>query len=490
MLTRLSFWKKGELYNKDSMRNLFSSRDRTKDFTNFNFIYRRWREAPMSDSSNFINTDFAKIKKLEEKPHKYEQELQRTRNLQERLRALVTVIRNITEELYLEPLLWRIMDEVKRILKADRCTVFLLDEEKKELWSKVAHGIEGYEIRFPLSKGIAGYVAKTGEVLNISNCYQDPRFNPEIDRKTGYRTRNILCVPMRNKLGEVVGVFQVLNKLDGAFTDDDVEMLLLISTIAASQIENAQLYEEQRKTFNSLIETLASTIDARDPLTAGHSRRIMLYADEIAKLANFSIEEREILRTAALLHDIGKIGVRESILTKKSKLTPSEYEHIKSHVVYTRAILKKIHFSWKFRQVPQIASSHHEKMNGSGYPEGLKGDAIPVGGRILAIADLFDALTSKRHYADRMKFEKVVQILEQGADLEYDAELIEAFKRIPLDRLVLILEDENSQHLSQDDLHFLSHYTLNDLVQTLQNSNFPKDQLFVQTFMKYYFRQY
>ncbi|OQX57936.1 hypothetical protein B5M50_05135, partial [candidate division KSB1 bacterium 4484_219] len=319
---------------------------------------------------------------------------------------------------------------------------------------------------------------------------QDPRFNPEIDRKTGYRTRNILCVPMRNKLGEVVGVFQVLNKLDGAFTDDDVEMLLLISTIAASQIENAQLYEEQRKTFNSLIETLASTIDARDPLTAGHSRRIMLYADEIAKLANFSIEEREILRTAALLHDIGKIGVRESILTKKSKLTPSEYEHIKSHVVYTRAILKKIHFSWKFRQVPQIASSHHEKMNGSGYPEGLKGDAIPVGGRILAIADLFDALTSKRHYADRMKFEKVVQILEQGADLEYDAELIEAFKRIPLDRLVLILEDENSQHLSQDDLHFLSHYTLNDLVQTLQNSNFPKDQLFVQTFMKYYFRQY
>ena len=226
----------------------------------------------------------------------------------EKLKMLLTISRNISIELDLNKLLTIIMDKVKDVLQCDRCTVFIMDRDREELWSRVAHGET--EIRFPANKGIAGHVASTGQVVNIPDAYSDSRFNPNIDKKTGYHTRTVLAAPMRNRLGEIIGVFQALNKFGSVFLKDDEEILDIISTISASQIENAQLYAEQKKTFDSFIETLASTIDARDPLTAGHSHRIALYADQVAKVVNLSDQEREVLRTAALLHDYGKIAVR------------------------------------------------------------------------------------------------------------------------------------------------------------------------------------
>jgi len=423
-------------------------------------------------------------------PEALQRELQKYRLEHERLQVLLNVTRNITTELELDRLLMRIMDEVRRVLQADRCTVFLVDQEKQELWSKVAHGLEENELRFPISKGLAGYVATTGEVVNIPDCYSDPRFNPEIDRKTGYHTRNLLCSPMRNKLGEIIGVFQVLNKLEGAFNAEDEVMLDAISAIAATQIENAQLYEEQKKTFDSFVETLASTIDARDPLTAGHSQRIMLYSDEIAKMLGFSPSEREVLRKAALLHDFGKIGVREHILCKPGRLTPEEYKHIQSHVILTKTILEKINFHREFKVIPQVASTHHEKLNGKGYPFGLKDDEIPMGGRILAVADVFDALTSKRHYRDRMDFEKVMSILEEGAGVEYDAQVIDCMNKMRLDRLVAIMEDENADKFDAEEIKVLSRHTVGELVQALRQGleNPPDD--YIAIFQKYYQRKY
>ncbi|HFE53869.1 MAG TPA: GAF domain-containing protein, partial [Bacteroidetes bacterium] len=175
---------------------------------------------------------------------------------------------SISRELDLQKLLWLIMDEVRQALEADRCTVFLWDEETDELWALAAHGAE--EIRFPASLGIAGHVLRTGEVLNIPDAYSDPRFNPAIDRETGYRTRSILTAPLRNHLGETIGVFQVLNKESGPFTREDELLLDAISGIASTQIENARLYAELKNSFESFVETLASIIDARDPETAGH----------------------------------------------------------------------------------------------------------------------------------------------------------------------------------------------------------------------------
>ena len=218
------------------------------------------------------------------------QEIEQDRKQHERLRLLFNVTRNITRELTIDRLLLRIMDEVKNVLNCDRCSVFIMDEENQELWARVAHGED--EIRFPSHLGIAGYVATTGETLNIPDAYADHRFNPNIDKQTGYRTRNMLTIPMRNKMRDIIGVFQALNKFGGPFTSQDEELLDAIGAISAGQIENAQLYEEQKKTFDSFIETLATTIDARDPMTAGHSKRIAMYADEIARVRTAAAGEK------------------------------------------------------------------------------------------------------------------------------------------------------------------------------------------------------
>ncbi len=127
-------------------------------------------------------------------------------------------------------------------------------------------------------------VFKSGEILNIPDAYKDDRFNPEIDKKTGYHTKSILCLPMKNKMQETIGVFQVLNKKEGGFNGDDEDLLSAIALIAASAIENAQLYEDQKRSFISFIETLATTLDTRDYITAGHSRRVAFIHNEIATI--------------------------------------------------------------------------------------------------------------------------------------------------------------------------------------------------------------
>ena len=148
-----------------------------------------------------------------------DENLEQYRKEHRKLSLLLNIVRNISSELELTRLLMLIMDEVRNVLSCDRCTIFLYDEKNKELYSKVAHGED--EIRFPCNLGIAGHVFSTGKPLIISDAYADDRFNPEIDKKTGYHTRTILAAVMCNKLGQIIGVFQALNKLSGLFNEED-----------------------------------------------------------------------------------------------------------------------------------------------------------------------------------------------------------------------------------------------------------------------------
>ncbi|KPJ48823.1 MAG: hypothetical protein AMJ41_04175, partial [candidate division Zixibacteria bacterium DG_27] len=175
----------------------------------------------------------------------------------QRLKVLLEVGQAISSLIDLDDLLLLIARETARVLKADRCTLFLLDKKREELWSKVAMGEE--RIRLPKDKGIAGLVVTTGETLIIDDAYSNPHFNPEIDKKTGYCTRSLLCGPMRDSRGEVLGVFQVLNKREGDFREEDKELLEAVAAFSAIAIENAKLYAELKKTFHSFIETLAAT---------------------------------------------------------------------------------------------------------------------------------------------------------------------------------------------------------------------------------------
>ncbi len=393
----------------------------------------------------------------------------------EALLALLEVGKSIAVETNIDTLLETIAKQIQNALGADRCTVFLLDKEKNELWSKVALGLEKEEIRFSIDKGLAGHVLKTGEVVNIKNAYESLYFNKEIDLKTGYKTKNILCMPIRNLSHQILGVFQVLNKHEGDFTKKDEELLTAIGASAGIALENANLFneqkkliEEQKKLFSSFINTLSASIDARDKITSGHSKRVTAYACLICDKLNLDTNEKEIIKNASLLHDIGKIGIKDSVLQKEGKLTKEEYDHIKQHVIFTHDILINVYSSKNFKDVALIASSHHEKFDGSGYFKGLKGEKIPLGGRILAICDVFDAITSKRHYRNKMDIVDALKIIKDGSNSHFDEKLVKVFMELSCYQILEIICD-NKLNVSKNDEFLLREFKLESFCGILNN---------------------
>lgn len=382
--------------------------------------------------------------------------------------SLVKISRSITALTDIDELLRVIAEETKNAIQADRCSVFLWDKDSDELWSKVALGLDSsQEIRFPADKGLAGYVVKSGESLNIVDAYNDSRFNPDVDKKTGYHTKTILCMPIMNNNKEIIGAFQVINKIDGVFTKNDEDLLVAIGGSASIALENAQLfdkqlqmYHEQKLLFESFIDTLAMSIDARDKITAGHSTRVRLYSTLLAQAIHMEKNDISLLEKAAILHDIGKIGIRDSVLQKDGKLTDEEYKHIQEHVKITHHILNRIYMSQDFRIITEMACSHHEKWDGSGYYRHLKGEEITLGGRILAVADVFDAITSKRHYRDKMPIVNVIDILLKGKDSHFQGVLVDEFLHIPLNKIIRVFLSEFHGEFLQEDENVLSQYDL------------------------------
>ncbi len=408
--------------------------------------------------------------------------------------SLVKIGRSITAVTDIDILLKVIAEETKIAIQADRCTVFMLDKDKNELWSKVALGMNSQEIRFPADKGLAGYVVKTGEPLNIPDAYNDPRFNPDIDKETGYHTKTILCMPIKNNNQEIIGAFQVLNKLGGVFTKGDEDLLVAIGGSASIALENAQLFEQQKELykeqkvlFESFIDTLATSIDARDKITAGHSSRVKLYSMLLVDALDCDEKFKEIVEKAAILHDIGKIGIRDSVLQKEGKLTDEEYKHIQEHVRITHDILEKIHTSDDFKQITEIACSHHEKFDGSGYYRHLSGENIPFGGRILAVADVFDAITSKRHYRDKMPIQNVIDILISGKDKHFDGKLVDMFLKIPTDKIIKVFLTENHNSFKDEDKKLLSKYNLFDIHEFIVNDNATEEQKHIVDLFNFYY---
>ncbi|MDE3112750.1 MAG: HD domain-containing protein [Chloroflexota bacterium] len=338
----------------------------------------------------------------------------------------------------LTSLLREIATGTTKLLDCDRATVFLVDREKGELWSKVALGAD--EIRFPLGAGIAGTVAATGKAIHIPDAYADPRFNKDVDRRTGYHTRTLLTFPMTGHDGSVIGVFQAVNKRGGPFNDDDQDTLSSLASSAGVAVENAQLVEAQRQLWMSLVETLAVTVDARDQQTAGHSRRVTRYAEVIAASVGLSAAEIERIRTAGLLHDYGKIAVRDRFLQKAGKLDDAEFAYMKAHAEKTGEFLRFLRFPPDMRDVPLIAAQHHERMDGKGYPLGLKGDQITIGARIVAAADVFDALTAPRYYKPAYPIEKTIEIMRSMTGEHLDPEIFAAVERA-LPQLLATLEE-------------------------------------------------
>jgi putative nucleotidyltransferase with HDIG domain len=345
------------------------------------------------------------------------------------LDTLLDVTRRLMTLTDLDALLRLIAEATVTMVGAERATIYIVDQDRQEYWSRVATGKGVGEIRFPVGVGIAGMVAKTGETISIPDAYADPRFNPESDKRTGFHTRNLLTLAMTGHDGKVIGVFQAVNKKSGEFTIEDEVTLGSLASSAAVAVENAQLVNAQKRLWLSLIETLATTIDARDQQTAGHSKRVTRYAVVIGQEMGLSEEDLERLRAAALLHDYGKIAVRDRFLQKPGKLDDAEFAYMKAHAEKTAEFLSYLDFPPDMREVPEIAAQHHERMDGKGYPKGLSGDAILPGARIVAAADVFDALTAPRYYKPAYALDKTIEILDGMAGAHLDPAVMQAVHR-------------------------------------------------------------
>jgi HD-GYP domain-containing protein (c-di-GMP phosphodiesterase class II) len=348
---------------------------------------------------------------------------------QELLRTIFGFINKIANERDVDKLLVVLADMGRDLVSADRCTVWLADHNDGKLWSKVAHGVDRIEIN--MHQGIAGLVADSGEAMIINDAYNDDRFDKDVDKKTGYHTRNILALPIRDSSGEIIGVYQAINKMTGSgkFSKTDMEHLMLAASYTGRQLESVLLQEEIKKTQKEIILTLSETGEMRSKETGNHVKRVAEYSKELAEACGLDEDVVELLRNSSPMHDIGKIAIPDAILLKAGPLTDEEREVMKSHTKLGHEMLRHSEREL-IKAAAVVALQHHERWDGKGYPHGIAGEDIHIFGRITAIADVFDALSCDRVYKKAWSREKVEEVFEKDRGTAFDPELIDVYFKI------------------------------------------------------------
>ncbi len=266
--------------------------------------------------------------------------------------------------------------------------------------------------------------------------------DPELMERIGYaRTNNKMekmdtgvIMPLINEYKQILGIIYI----ESTNYESEIKLLEIYANQAASALNNAFLhslvntkneeliktYSELRKTYIDTIEALRLTVDARDEYTCGHSDRVAYFSRKVGQGFGLSAQDLDLLSTAGIFHDIGKIGTTDDILKKYDELTKEEYEIIKQHPLKGAHILSALSM---FQDVVPLVKYHHEWINGSGYPQGLKGDEIPFLSRILSVSDAFDAMTSNRRYRSKLDINHAKEQLLNGAGTQFDAKVVEIF---------------------------------------------------------------
>ena len=347
----------------------------------------------------------------------------------------------ISKQRGIDGILKKVVDVLEGRLDYDRGAIFVSNEDKTRL---IFHNGFGYNyeqfkilenssfnLSMPESKGPFAVSFREQIPLLVNNIDEIKDtitlHSLEFARQLG--TRSFICCPIIYE-DESLGILAVDNiKTKKPLRQSDMNLLMGIAPEVGIAIYSARLMEAKEHQLKAMIQAMAATIDARDFLTAGHSEKVAKYALGICKEMGMSKEYSEMIRISALLHDYGKIGIADSILKKEGRLTLEEYEEIKTHAEKTKRILEEVDFNGVYREVSVVAAYHHEKIDGSGYPEGLKGEEIPLGARILAVADFFDAVTSKRHYRNPMHHGEALDLIKKGAGIHFDSTVVEAFIR-------------------------------------------------------------
>ena len=332
-----------------------------------------------------------------------------------RLDQMFAVTQDLREEIYGDILLRKIMDHSLSITQSDAGAIFLIENDT--LVFKIVKGGKSDELLgrvVPKGKGIAGWVAANSQPLIVTDVKSDERFDPDVDVLTGHETKSVLCVPLRTKAG-VEGVIE-LNKKDDHYSLRDVELITYLGDQAAASIVQARFREDQKNYEIHVTDMLLDAIDFQIPEKKGHSRRVAKYSNILAKAINMPEEKRQRLYVAALLHDVGFLRI-------KTEDTYSR-EDFKQHPVIGDEMIRPINF---YADVAAFILYHHERYDGYGYPAKLKGDAIPIESRIIAVAEAFDAMVSETSYKVPLSFDAAIEELQRNAGTQFDFWLVDVF---------------------------------------------------------------
>jgi len=374
-------------------------------------------------------------------------------------------------------LLEKILFETRKLLNSDAGSIQIKDKDELIFSHVQTDSIErklppGEKLIYKTfrtkinANSMSGYVASTGEILNVKDAYNIPsdapyKFDPTNDKKSGYKTKSILTIPLKNNQKEILGVMQIVNSLstagdsgdsdvcheNGCFSSHDEHLALHFANSASMILQRAQMTRD-------LILRMISMAELRDPKETGsHVNRVAALSIEIyekwAKKKNIPDDEinhiKDIFRMSAMLHDAGKVGISDLILKKPAKLTFEEYEIMKGHSQIGAKLFKHMHSEFD-EMASIVALNHHENWNGTGYPGHVdidtgepidpgpdgkakpkKGEEIPIYGRIVALADVYDALSSKRVYKEAWSEEDVLNELKKDSGKKFDPELIDIF---------------------------------------------------------------
>jgi HD-GYP domain-containing protein (c-di-GMP phosphodiesterase class II) len=302
----------------------------------------------------------------------------------------------------LDSIIASIAQMARYALRASFSSLYLLDEKNDELFLRCSNtSMENQLKRFKIhdQAGITGWVALNGQPMIVNNVEKEPRFNRLVDDVYGSPAKSLICVPLIVNR-KVTGVIKLINKSNGTdFSWQDLQTLTAVATTAALTVENLRLNGCLQDSYSSTVNALVSLSDAKEVTGGGHSKRVAEYVLLAAKALSFSESEIRTLKYAAALHDIGKLAIPDKILNKSDALTSEEWRIMRNHPVICFKLLKEIPF---LEEASRLILCHHEKYDGSGYPYGVRGEGIPLGARLLAIADAFDNMTTERVYRKAM----------------------------------------------------------------------------------------
>ncbi len=354
---------------------------------------------------------------------------------QSQLRALMSVGQVINSSLGLRRVLEEVMDSLISLLHAER-GFLMLRETNGELAVQIARGIAHINLdeeAFKVSKTIVKKVVDSGAPVLTTNAQADPRFDAQMS-VAAYQLRSILCAPLKLK-NDLIGVLYVDNRAHaGIFKDHDLELISAFADQAAVAIDSARLFEdlqeshrELEKAYQATLEGWVRALDLRDKETEGHTQRVTILTQRLARSMGIEGDALVHITRGALLHDIGKMAIPDGILLKPGQLTDDERMLIQKHPVYAYEMLSPIAFLVPAIDIPYC---HHEKWDGSGYPRGLRGKEIPFAARIFPVVDVWDALTSNRPYRRAMPQYEVRARIKADSGKHFDPVVVDAFMEL------------------------------------------------------------